>query len=231
MPILHRIGLLALALFFPLIGCKTTPYYSGDPPATSGPATVTNAPVENVFSLGQLPDNIRRVVLLPVHFENYDENVHAYLDELWFQAIQRQNRFEVIMIDRDTLADWSGKPQWSSTTPLPGDLRNRIHYSYQPDAILLCDVTRLESYQPLEIGLRTKLYRWDNGDFLWGIDGVWSHRSGGEVEARPTVLSGIFNFSQKKSENTLDLAAISPRYFYYHLVESVALTLPTRQAQ
>jgi hypothetical protein len=167
-------------------------------------------------------------VFLPVHFPAYQEEIHGFLDELWAQAIQRQNRFEVILLDRATVADWSGQSQWSSVAPLSSRLRRQINEVYAPDAILLCDVTRLESYRPLEIGLRSKLYSWDEGVFLWGIDGVWTQQPGGLVGAKPEGLGAIFKFSRKNTDNTLELAAISPRYFYYHLVESVAPTLPQR---
>jgi hypothetical protein len=212
-----------------LFGCRSTPEGSASAATDHGPATMTSAPVENIFTSPTLPGNIRRVVLLPAYYDAFDERVHHFLDELWMQAVQRQNRFETILLDRGTVADWSGQSQWPSTGPLPNELRHRIHQTYQPDAILLCDVTRLESYQPLEIGLRTKLFSWTDGAFLWGVDGVWTQNRDGEVEARPAGLAAIFKNSRKNSAKSLDLASVSPRYFYYHLVESVALTLPKRQ--
>lgn len=209
-------------------GCRTT----GPSPttATNRPATPTDAPVENLFSPEALPATIRRVVLLPVFYPAYQEEIHDYVDNLWAQAIQRQNRFEVVALDRETVSDWSGRTQWSSTEAIPSALRERIQSTYEPDAILLCDLTRLESYQPLEIGLRCKLFQWSDGEFLWGVDGVWTRDPEGNIEAKPSRLAAIFKNSQKDRENALHLATISPRYFYYHLVESVALTLPTRQS-
>lgn len=91
---------------------------------------------------------------------------------------------------------------------------------------MLCDMTRMEAYQPLEIGLRAKLFAWEEGTFLWGVDGVWSQRANGLIEARPSHLKQIFSLFEDPRKSNIDLTTISPRYFYYHLVESVALTLP-----
>lgn len=219
-----KVPLLLFCALLALAGCQT----STPPAASPGPAVSTDAPVENVFQTETLPEHIRRVVLLPVHYPAYREEINDYLDSLWSQAIQRQNRFEVVFIDRATTADWSGQEQWSSVAPLPAQLRQRIESTFAPDAILLCDVTRLESYQPLEIGLRTKLFDWNTGEFLWGVDGVWTRRPDGAVDARPSGLGSIFKKTQKNAQNSLHLASVSPRYFYYHLVESVAPTLPER---
>ncbi len=216
--------LLLAFLIAAIVGCQSPQ----SPPASEGPAVRTDAPVSNLYQPGSLPPEVRRVVLLPVHFNAYLEETHDYLDALWAQAIQRQNRFETILIDRQTIADWSDQEQWPSTVAIPQQLRERIESIYAPDAILLCDITRLESYRPLEIGLRVKLFSWDDGSFLWGVDGVWTRHPDGTVESSPRGLGSIFKNSRKNSEKTVDLAAISPRYFYYHLVESVALTLPER---
>lgn len=218
---------LLLALFILLNGCATPPPNVQSRP--SPPATATDAPLSNLYTVETLTDDIRRVVVLPVHYDAFQEDIHDYLDELWAQAVQRQNRFEVVVLDRETIADWSGQSQWSSTIALPAKLHNQIERIYQPDAVLLCDLTRLESYQPLEIGLRAKLFRWDDGAFIWGVDGVWTQQPGGSVHAEPSALEKIFKFSRKNPQNNLDLSTISPRYFYYHLVESVALTLPKRK--
>ncbi len=213
-----------LALF---AGCASGPVNVSQPPSV-GPAIAADASVDNVYALKTLPPIVRRVVVLPPAYNRYQEEVHDYLDELWSQAIQRQNRFEVIALDRATMAAWSGRPQWTSTEPLPARLRERIAQVYAPDAILLCDITHLESYQPLEIGLRAKLYDWHSGVFLWGVDGVWTRQPNGMVRADPPWLVDLFRIQR---ENNVDLASISPRYFYYHLVESIALTLPERPKQ
>jgi|TARA_B110000438_G_C15797038_1_gene643312 hypothetical protein len=211
-----------------LTGCQTSSVAKTEVSevSTTQPATKPNAEVQNLYASAPIDPAIIRVVVLPVHYPAFQEDVHSYLDELWAQALQRQNRFEIILLSREQIAEWTGRSQWSSTDVLPDRLRKRIEERYQPDAVMLCDLTRMESYQPLEIGLRAKLFEWHGGDFLWGVDGVWSQRPNGRIEARPRKLSQIFTLFEDSRKSNLDLATISPRYFYYHLVESIALTLP-----
>ena len=225
---LASLGFAALILILLFLGCRSPAPAAAPPSRANGPATTTDAAIENLYASRSLPAELQRVVVLPVYFEDYQDTAHGYIDELWFQAIQRQNRFETIAVSRATLSSWSGREQWASTAPLPPHLRARIASQYAPDAILLCDLTRLDSYQPLEIGLRAKLFAWNENEFLWGVDGVWTQRPDGSLETNPGWLGALFKNSPKNSEMNLDLTAISPRYFYYHLVESVAPTLPNR---
>jgi hypothetical protein len=122
-----------------------------------------------------LPPTLRRVVLLPVAGgERAPREATAVLDGVFATELQRQNRFEVVILDRSDCRRRFGAEEFSSAAALPRDFLPKIRREYAADAVLWVDVTAYSSYRPLILGIRAKLATITETRLLWTFDTVFS---------------------------------------------------------
>jgi hypothetical protein len=102
-----------------------------------------------------LPPQIRRVAVLPiVTFGStpFLKEGRDSLGPLLCAELEKCKRFEVIPVSPDQLTQWTGQPGWSTVDPLPPDFFKRVSDPTGCDAILFCQLTRFQPYQPLAVG-------------------------------------------------------------------------------
>lgn len=118
---------------------------------------------------------IRRVVLMPVWTGQVAPEESAQdLDPIFRQALQDQNRFEVVALTREECHRRFGRTALSSAAALPYDLVPTIKRVFAADAVLFVDVTVYRAYHPLAIGVRSRLVTLNNLHQLWAFDNVFA---------------------------------------------------------
>jgi hypothetical protein len=149
-------------------GCSQLPKRD---PAKAGPFFTPT----NVTSLGRLPAEVRRVVVLPSAGNiQVPETSFERLDEAILGELNRTNRFEVVRLTRGQLRQVFGVQPMLSTDALPADLFLKLAEKFGAEAILFTDVTQYSPYPPLSVGLRFKLARLSDRQVLWSADNVFS---------------------------------------------------------
>lgn len=158
---------LALATWALFAGCATPAF---NDPARIGPFF---SPVNHHGepSLGGL----RRVVLLPVCGGALapQETVAAF-DAVFIAALQRQNRFEVVVLTREDCLRRFRAPEFSSVAALPRDFLTGLRQEFAAEAVLMVDLTVFRAYRPLALGLRGKLAMIDGTRLVWTFDEVFA---------------------------------------------------------
>ena len=118
---------------------------------------------------------IRRVVLLPVYGgQTVPEDSVGTMDPIFRQALQQQNRFEIVTLSREDCELRFGKTAIGSTTALPHDFFANLKSAYAADAVMFVDITVYHAYHPLALGIRAKLASIDSMRVIWTFDNVYS---------------------------------------------------------
>lgn len=210
------LGLLS-ALWF-LAGC-------GTPPVVVDPLTRSYRP-DNVRPAEALPEDIRRVVVLPVWSQNgVPTRSLEPIDQAWLTALTRAARFEVVPVTRSDLHAWVRHESLATTGLLPADLFVQLRERTAADAVLLIDLTHYTPYPPLALGLRARLVRLDTGTDLWAIDELFDAADGATAAAaRRHHLRGA-----PAPADPSRIVLQSPARFAAYASDAVAATLPPRR--
>jgi hypothetical protein len=157
---------LAFASLVVVTGCTLLP--SGE---LAGPFFVPT----NFSGVPMLPSTLRRVVLMPVSGGDVTTPEMAEsLDRVFAAALLKENRFEMLVLTRDECRRHFGVDELSSTAALPHDFMEKMHRDYAVDAVLFVDLTSLQAYRPLDLGVRAKLATVEEVRLLWSFDSVFS---------------------------------------------------------
>jgi hypothetical protein len=117
------------------------------------------------------PENpMRRVAVLPVTYEIPNESSLSEVDAALTQELGKTSLFELVPVSRESLAALVGRRQVLSVEVLPGELLAKLSATYGVDGVLLTDLTYYRPYQPLAIGLRSKLIDVRTGRIRWAFD-------------------------------------------------------------
>ena len=221
---LFRISLLAggfLSLMFPT-GCRTGASKISEIEDFFTPAYRP----ENYYAASRLPENIHRVVFLPIFFELYEGDFLETLDHEFVSALNSTSKFEVVPVSREELRELLGKPQVASVEFLPIELFDFIKQNYSADAVLFTDLTHYEPYRPISLGIRSKLVDFETKKILWAFDHVFN-------TSHPAV-----SVSARRHQKNTDLSTQplqtpetilrSPRQFSRYVAAEVFNTLPGR---
>jgi hypothetical protein len=158
---------LALAVLA-FAGCQNPSF---DDPARLGPFF---SPV-NFAGDPSLPSGLRRVVLLPVCGGAVAApESSSQLDAVFATELQRQNRFEVVVLSRAECRRRFGAGEFSSAAALPRDLLPTLRREFAADAVLWVDLTAFRPYGPIALGVRAKLATLEEPRVLWTFDTVFS---------------------------------------------------------
>ena len=118
---------------------------------------------------------LRRVVLLPVAGGSVaPAESLAALDPVFAAELQRQQRFEVIVLSREDCLRYFQASELSSASALPPHFMEVLRREFAADAVMFVDVTVFHPYQPLALGLRGKLATLDGVRLVWTFDNVFS---------------------------------------------------------
>ena len=118
---------------------------------------------------------IRRVLLMPVWGASaMPEESAADLDPVFRQALQEQNRFEVVTMSRSECQRRFGRTALSSAEALPYDFIPTVKRVYAADAVLFVDITVFKPYHPLALGVRARLAAVNNLRLPWTFDNVFA---------------------------------------------------------
>ena len=206
-------------LLFFTTGCQTPAY---DDPARVGPFfTPVNHTGDNA-----LPATMRRVVLLPVYGGALaDGETAAALDVVFATELQKQNRFEVVVLDRAECRRRFGADEFSSSAALPRDFLPKLRLEFAADGILWVDLTAYRAYRPLALGVRAKLATLKETRLVWTFDTVFSTED-------PTVANAARHhfIDQTHTSVPADLTPAvlqSPTRFATYVAAAAFATLPS----
>src|SRR5689334_6697516 len=117
------------------------------------------------------PENpMRRVALLPVTYDiPYDTSL-SEVDAALTRELAKTSLFELVPVSRESLDKLIGHRQLSSVEVLPGELLSKLSATYGVDGVLFTDLTAYRPYQPITIGLRSKLIDVRTGQIRWAFD-------------------------------------------------------------
>jgi hypothetical protein len=107
-----------------------------------------------------LSPQIRRVAVLPIIIPESTPFLKAGVESLGplvYAELEKCKRFEVIPVSPEQLRQWTGKTGWRTDEPLPPDLFGIVADATGCDAILFCQLTRYQPYQPLAVGWKFSL--------------------------------------------------------------------------
>ncbi|HZM03812.1 MAG TPA: hypothetical protein VFC44_12440 [Candidatus Saccharimonadales bacterium] len=107
-----------------------------------------------------LPPQLRRVALLPLTTTESTAFLQAGVETLTpvvYAELEKCKRFEIIAVSPDQLRQLTGKPGWRTDEPLPPDFFSRLSDATGCDAVLFCQLTRYQPYQPLAMGWKFAL--------------------------------------------------------------------------
>lgn len=155
----------AISLF---AGCATPPL----DPGLTGPFHK----IGNFYLINhKLPDDIRRVAMLPLTTAQNSQSAVAGREVLQpelYGELSKSRLFEVIVVSGERLEQWTGKPAWSQEEELPADFLIKIKEETGCDAILFNQLTYYRPYPPLVVGWRLLMVKPD-GQVIWTLDEVF----------------------------------------------------------
>lgn len=140
----------------------------------------------------------KRVALLPLCHESAAGNVPTGLDSCFNAELTKTTMFEVVVITRDEMRSIFGRPEYSSTEVLPGNLLAEIASRFGVDAVMFTEITHFSPYQPIAIGVRAKLVDARSGDIRWAFDHLFD-------SGRPIVTDDARHFYLHQAQNNLPI--------------------------
>ncbi len=180
----------------------------------------------NVFSVPSLPENIRRIAVLPVYGGEQPIDTRNMLTSQQATALSKTNRFEAMVISGRDMSSLFGRDTFTSTEVLPNDLFEVLKKRYAADAVLFTELTQYDPYQPIRIGIRMNLVSIENAKPLWAFDDVFN---AGDFR----VMSGAEKYQNLNGRNTFPINSgssilKSPSLFSGYVFQTAFSTLPMR---
>jgi hypothetical protein len=121
----------------------------------------------------QIPEpvnQIRRVAVLPIAYQTPLEASLAGLDSALREELAKTSLFELVPISRQELDSRFNQRQFSSVEIVPAELLTTLRTEYGVDGVLFTELTSYRPYQPIAIGLRSKLIDAQSGRVRWAFD-------------------------------------------------------------
>lgn len=125
----------------------------------------------NVYqSQRRLPDQLRRVALLPVWQAPTHQKLPVEADAWLAASLAASERFEVIPIERQQLRDWYQQDDFSSSARLPHGFLQRVRNASAAQAVVFIDVLHFDMYAPQRLSLKGRLVDVHTATTLWAFD-------------------------------------------------------------
>jgi hypothetical protein len=161
-PLFCRAAFTSLALLL-LTACETT--------STKKVAKLPPPPpAQNYFAPPAPGAQMRRVAMLPLASERIAPDGLRDVTTAFVSELSKKGLFEVVPVTPTALEEITGQRQLSSSENLPADLLARLRDKYGAEGILFTDVTHLNSYRPVSIGVRAKLVDAASGRIRWAYE-------------------------------------------------------------
>jgi hypothetical protein len=204
---------------------------------------------QNVFDASTtLPDNIKRVTVLPLACEESRTDLPDGCDALnpiLQTELAKTKRFEVVSIGSEQLQNCTGKSSWTGTEALPANFFDSLNQAQACDAVLFCQLTTYKPYVPLAIGWRLKLVDAHTQKVLWVVDEVFDSSDPAvarnardfqkvqqNVDGKPkTLVKRTWSLLNRETPSDLDDQwdiLNSPRYFGQFAAVTSLESLPKR---
>jgi hypothetical protein len=138
----------------------------------------------------------------------------------------RTNLFEVIQINPDDLARHTGRFEFNSTEELPANLLQVIKQVYAADAILFTDITHYDAYQPIKMGIRSKLIKLSDSQAIWAFDDYFD-------TGDPRITAAALHFEENNNKQAYpykkeSIILQSPNQFSAFVFATAYATMPQR---
>jgi hypothetical protein len=187
----------------------------------------TGYKVENLFSVGRLPADLRRVAVLPVYADDKDGVERERFNELMVGELRQMGRFEVAEMDRSFLWDLIGSEQVSLTEPIPTELVEYLR-AKGFDGIFQLEVNEYRPYRSFVVGVNARLFSLDNQTILWAVDELF--RSS-EKEIINSARRYALAKQSKRYPNSDSYAVLrGPLLFSEFVMHTIIQTLPPASA-
>ncbi|HWA88004.1 MAG TPA: hypothetical protein VG710_17380 [Opitutus sp.] len=193
-------------------------------PARNGPLFTP----ENHAGAARMPDDLRRVVLLPLATGDGVETETAdAFDAVFVAALERTNRFEVVALSRTECRRALGAQQFLSTTALPHGFMAQLRDHYAADGVMFVDLTVARTMRPLALGVRAKLATTgDDVRLIWTFDNVFS-------AGEPAVMNSARRYFLVNDDSGLpmdrtEIVLQSPSRYAAYVAQATFATLPPR---
>jgi hypothetical protein len=187
-----------------------------------------------------LPAQIKRVAVLPLITPDSTAFLRAgveTLGPLLYAELEKCKRFEVIPVSPEQLRQWTGRAGWRTDEPLPADFFGRVGDATGCDAILFCQLTRYQPYQPMAVGWKFSLVanpppgplsmQEMKDKILWSADEVLdAGEPGVSNAARDYYGQHLRNEAPSADASTI---LSSPARFGQYTLAALLETLPGRQ--
>lgn len=148
----------------------------------------------------------------------------AALDPVLINALQLQNRFEVVPLTREECRRYFQADEISSVSAIPANLISVLEREYSADAVLFIDLTVYRAYHPLAIGFRAKLASLADAHLVWSFDNVFSADDPAVASSATRYLKGRDQGGLPADLGTVDLD--SPVRFGSYVSSTMFSTLP-----
>jgi len=223
-PRIIRTALLA-AITVLLSGCFLS--FGGGKSRDSREEYQANYTPRNVNTRGTIPKSVRRVVVLPIYWEqDPGADFVADLDNILLMSLQRTNAFELVPVGRAQMDKLFGHRQFSSVQVLPDNMIPTLTDMFAADAVLFIDLTVNRPYKPMALGFRARIVDLRNMTVIWAIDSLFD-------SSDPAVAHSAMEFAVNTTYNPhpVDNSGSilqSPRAFAAFVADTMFNTLPTR---
>ena len=218
--VVMRYQALFILAVFSLIGCVSTH------PQRVAKAASAYEP-HNIMKL-PLPQGFTRVALLPMvanaNLGSPDSlrGINLAITE----ELGKAKRFEIIEIGPDQLRGWGMSPSIDTLGPWSDKLRQNLK-TEQIDGVMVIEITQLKGYEPISIGIKSRIVGIADGKTYWACDEVFD-------AAMPQVYAGAKRFEAGTLQETVRgsklVAAptieLSPSKFAKYAAYSLFQTLP-----
>ncbi|MBC8243173.1 MAG: hypothetical protein H8E20_02150 [Verrucomicrobia bacterium] len=216
---------LMLVLAVGLGGCKTA--------SIKNPGTVIgpfHKPANYNLANGVMPDDMRRVALLPLTsaVNTVEHQSGRQILQKFMQAeIAKSGLFEVVYVSETKMGQLTGRPAWRMIDELPVDFIEQITREYDCQGVLFSHLTVYQPYPPLSIGWRMGLVHLrpesNNGSVVWELDDVFNAGEKSVINSarRNAIKNGL---SDPELDAELGLLN-SPRRFGRYTAEAVVATM------
>lgn len=209
---------IGFALFFSS-GCSTLNYVNQRYDTTLGKKRA----IANVYQEESLPDHLQRVAVLPLYRGRYDYIDMTIMEENFIAELTRRNLFEVVPVTKEAMTDMFPKESYSTVEFLPTKLLSKLHSAYDIDGVLMVDVNYFNAYQPVGLGIKTKLLDGHTGKIVWAADELFD-------SSNPPVNNAARKFYKTQSvlqfplQNTQSVIH-SPNRFSKYVANSIFSTI------
>jgi hypothetical protein len=208
-----------------------------------------NAKSQNVFlSSPALPENVRRVLVLPLTCESSRTELLdgcEMLDPILETELVKAKKFEVVPAGSAVLDSLTGQSAWTGGEILPSHFFDSLQRFYGCDAVLFCQLTTFCAYSPLSVGWRLKLVDVHTQKIIWAVDEAFD--AGDPAVAKDaeqfqkqqqnvhgktgSLLHSLVKYADRQPPVALDdqwSILNSPRYFGRYSAFKLLQTLPKR---